>query len=206
VYLLTQALLLPLAGAGYPSTLSGRFVRWGPALAAVLEIAYVSLMALLGQASHYNVATPLTAALYTAMGVGAFVLTLAAGLLALAIWRQPPQGQALMRQAAVAGLTLTCVLGLVGGFVMSSGTSNRVGGGSLPGDVPVLGWSRHHGDQRVAHFLALHAVQALPLLALGLSKLRWSAPRARIVLNGSAGLYALFAAGLFVQALMGQPF
>ena len=34
--------------------------------------------------------------------------------------------------------------------------------------MPVTGWSTEGGDLRVGHFLGVHALQAIPLIALGL--------------------------------------
>jgi hypothetical protein len=81
-------------------------------------------------------------------------------------------------------------------------TVGAVDGG--PG-LPVTNWSLEHGDLRVPHFLGLHAIQILPLAALGLSWLGWgSATRARttIVLAVS---YASLVSILLWQALRGQP-
>lgn len=66
------------------------------------------------------------------------------------------------------------------------------------------GWSRAHGDLRVPHFMGLHAIQVLPLLALASRRLR--APRTsrqRLVLT-LAGSYAALFGILFWQALRGQ--
>ncbi len=37
--------------------------------------------------------------------------------------------------------------------------------GAEGGQVPLFGWNRSGGDLRVAHFLGIHAEQAIPLLA-----------------------------------------
>ena len=75
------------------------------------------------------------------------------------------------------------------------------GGPGLPG----TGWSREHGDLRVPHFLGLHAMQVLPLLALALGRRRWpETTRVRLTLTAAAS-YALLFALLLWQALRGQP-
>ena len=35
--------------------------------------------------------------------------------------------------------------------------------------LPLVNWSRTHGDLRIPHFFGLHGLQAIPLLAVGLS-------------------------------------
>ena len=73
----------------------------------------------------------------------------------------------------------------------------------VPG-LPVTGWSREHGDLRVPHFIGLHAIQALALVALGLR--RWRRPeavRVRAVMATAASYATLFLLLLW-QALRGQ--
>jgi hypothetical protein len=74
------------------------------------------------------------------------------------------------------------------------------GGPGLPG----TGWSREHGDLRVPHFFGLHAVQVLPLLALGLRRSRRPEPqRVRLVVWGAVS-YAGLVGSLLWQALRGR--
>ncbi len=134
--------------------------------------------------------------MYTLMGIGAVALVLGIGVVGVLAWRD---------RAARFGPALRLGVGL--GFVLSAGLTFVIAGylggnGShfvgtpSPGAaaVPWLGWSLEVGDLRPAHFLALHAMQALPLLGLWLDR-RWAA----------AAAYAGLTAAVFVQALMGLP-
>ena len=67
-----------------------------------------------------------------------------------------------------------------------------------------MGWSRDGGDLRVAHFLATHALHAIPLAAWGLS--RWVGASAVGAVRAFAILYTVFVFFTFAQALRGQPF
>jgi hypothetical protein len=76
------------------------------------------------------------------------------------------------------------------------------GGPGLPG----TGWNLQHGDLRVPHFVGLHAMQMLPLIALLL--VRRSAAdaetrRIRLVWVAGVSYFMLFAL-LLAQALRGE--
>jgi hypothetical protein len=71
--------------------------------------------------------------------------------------------------------------------------------------LPATNWSTEHGDLRIPHFLGLHAMQALPLLALWFRRQRLpEAAQVRLV-AAAAGSYALLFVILLQQALRGQP-
>ena len=67
------------------------------------------------------------------------------------------------------------------------------------------GWSTEHGDLRVPHFIGLHAVQALPLLVLLLTRAGIArARRERLMLIAGPSYAALWVI-LLIQALRGVP-
>ena len=76
----------------------------------------------------------------------------------------------------------------------------RDGGPGLPG----TGWSVEHGDLRIPHFVGLHAMQVLPLLAVVLRRRR-SADDVRVrLMFVAASSYASLFGILLWQALRGQ--
>ncbi len=152
-----------------------RVVVWTILLAGGFEIVYITLMASLGQASHYNFSNALHVALYSAMGAGALAMTATQPLLAWQIARHG-RGDVLpaWRDAVVLGLVLTFVLGAGAGGLL--GGMQPPAGAGLPGG----GWHLGGGDLRPAHFIGLHAQQFLPLAGLALIALRVKRARAAL--------------------------
>jgi len=188
------------------------------AAASLLEIVAISVQVVRGTASHFNVSTPVDAALYGLMGgavVFMYCATLVIGVALVVLTR-------LEDRSLAWALRLGLLIGLAGlsvGFLMviptaqqlaAGGTtigSHSVGGDDAGGGLFFLGWNTVHGDLRVAHFVGMHALQGLPLLALGLATLTRgrvaASTRLRLVLLASAAWAALTALLLW-QALRGQ--
>ena len=173
-------------------------------LATGAEMAYIAGRAGLGRASHFAVGTPLEALLYSLMGVGA--VTLVAGIAVIG-WLAGRDREAalgpMLQQGVGWGFMLSALATLVTAGVLSGNGSHFVGTPSADAAViPLLGWSAEVGDLRPAHFLALHAMQMLPLLGWWLDRQGLVRP---VALRVAAVVYALLTAAVFVQALMGWP-
>lgn len=166
LFALTLACFIDLVEPAFRNT---RSMRWMAGLTMGIgfaEVAYITLQAALGQASHYNFSDALHIALYSAMGFAATVMTATQLILAWAIWRHGRAGVApVWRAAVIAGLVLGFLLGGTAGGLLGS-MQPPAGSG-----LPLLGWHLGGADLRPAHFLGLHATQLLPLAALALSGL-----------------------------------
>ncbi len=191
------------------ATREQRWWRWherAVVTAVVLEMVWICGAAAQATASHFNQNNLPMMVIYGAMGLAAVLLTSATTSLAWAIHRQPsPSLSPALKTGLVLGLGLTLPLTLVTAGTLSALGSHWIGG--TPSDaagMAITGWSRDGGDLRVAHFFATHAMHGIPLAALVGSWFlgnRNSMP-ARV----AAVLYVILVAGLFVQALQGQPF
>lgn len=210
VTLATVVLLLPLLDA---ATRASRAVRWPAAVmafAATLEIIYIVLQAARGRASHFNNDTPLEAALYSVMGVGAITLVVGCFIIGWIIFRHGRSDVGVgTRLGAASGLMVGAVLTLVTAGLMSSGSIAEPGHwvGGIRSDAHglfLVGWSRSGGDLRVPHFFATHLMQAIPLLGILLDRVAPDKARLGIVLGTMAGVCGVVAT--FALAAMGRPF
>lgn len=146
--------LLPQARRRAPLA---RTLVWVIVAAGLFEIGYITLQSALGQPSHFNFSDPLHVMLYNLMGLGAFAMTATQPVLAWQILRHG-------RQDVDATLRLAVVIGLVATFLLGAGAGGLLSALQPPAGLglPVFGW-HGHGDLRPAHFLGMHAQQALPI-------------------------------------------
>ena len=196
-----------------------RIVGWTTAITLVLEIVIIDLQAYRGTTSHFNVGTAFDGVLFSIMGTAIVVQTLSTIADAVAWWRHrfadPALGWALRF-----GTAITIVGALTGGLMtqptreqlaaaragqgMAVVGAHTVGAADGGPGLPGTGWSTGHGDLRVPHFLGLHALQVLPVVALLLSRRRLNdLVRARLTVL-AAGSYVTLFGILLSQALRGH--
>jgi hypothetical protein len=196
------------------------------AITSVIEMVAIVGQVVRGRASHFDVATPFDTAVWAVMGTSIAVLWVANLVIAVVLLRErslPPATAWAVRLGLVAAL-----LGMAVAFLMTSPSGYQItqaeATGSMPAagahavgvpdggpGLPLVGWSTTGGDLRIGHFVGLHALQAIPLLALGLALLagrvavlRSERVRAQLVGVG-AGAWVGLTLLLTWQALRAQP-
>jgi hypothetical protein len=188
---------------------TGAVLGWVVAIGSVAELAIITGQAARGVRSHFNEDTPVDGMLFSIMGLTVAVIWLATAALALAVLRHPALDRPIAASIRL-GL-LVALLGMLVGVVMSVNGAHAVGVADGGVGLPLSGWSTTGGDLRVGHFVGMHALQVLPLLAAVLTAVAARAPRTlpelarlRLVRLAAAGYLGLLLL-LVWQALRGQP-
>ncbi|WP_214318703.1 hypothetical protein [Nonomuraea sediminis] len=186
------------------------------AVGGVVEVAAITLQAARGTFSHFNTSTdPVTQALTPIFSIGVGVLFIANLIMAIMVLVQRTADRPLTK-AIRAGIWLA-VLGMIVPIYYlitgiyprtvtdANGTEITMYQGHGVGDpdghgMPITDWSVTGGDWRVAHFVGLHGIQVLLLVAALLvmlsSQVAWlrdEQVRARLVGAAAFGYFGLFA-------------
>lgn len=205
VYYATLAWVYGYLPAAAQGTRAGRFVIWAALLAGLYEMLWLLLAAALGVPSHFNRDAIGWMLAYNLAGVGAVLMITAILVQGVQVARHGAALPPALRSALVLGAVIAFAATLATAGFLAQGNSHWVGGAaSDAGALPLLGWSRTGGDLRVAHFWALHAQQALPLVGLALVAARM--PRAVGLVWLGAAAYVALISFTFMQALRGEPF
>lgn len=167
--------------------------NWAMIIFLGFEVFYISLQASRGQLSHYNISSTLYASLTVVMAISAIAATLYTGYIGILFctgdFAELPD---YYLWAIRFGIFLFVIFALEGAIIGANG-SHRVGGAGGSA-IPFLNWSLQYGDLRIAHFIEMHALQVLPLVAFYVLK------DIRLVI--SAGImYGLLACFCLVLAL-----
>lgn len=196
--------------------------RLGTVVAAALLVEQTLIVwaVATGTTSHFNVSDGLHVVVWGTMAVAITVMylcTFATSLMLLALRLPTPALTVAVRAGALIALG-----GIGVAFLMTGPTGAQIASptgivgahavGVVDGGpgLAVLGWSTVGGDYRVAHFVGMHALQALPVAALLLAALGRRVPalrspvvQLRLVLVAAVA-YAAATVLLTVQASAGQ--
>jgi hypothetical protein len=184
-------------------------------LALVVEEALVGLQAARAVRSHFNNETAFDGTIYNLMA-GFVALVFISGIaLTWSSFRRPPHDPII--RPIVRGGSLVILLGMVVGIVMTSmpptaaTPPNTVGAHSVGGldgsgeSLAIVGWSTSHGDLRPGHFIGLHALQALIIVAAFGRRRGWTTLRLRRVIKAVTIAFGGATVFLAVQALASTP-
>lgn len=180
-------------------------IGWVIVVAAAVEMVIIVGQAGRGVRSHFNDDDLTGELLFAIMGVTIAVLYLATVAIALRFLHER-EGDRATNSAVRLGL-LVGLVGMAVGAVMSIVGSHAVGVPDGGPGLALIGWSTTGGDLRVGHFVGMHALQVLPLLAAGLAMLGHrldEVARIRIV-QVTAAAYGAIVLLLTWQALRAQP-
>ena len=164
----------------------------------VFELLVIVWQAANGRLSHFNNDTPLYGILFGLMGVAILSFTIWTAYIGFLFFKKKDFD---LPASYVWGIRIGIILFLVFTFeggLMSGRLSHTVGGADGGPGLPVVNWSREHGDLRVAHFVGMHALQILPLFGYFVTR--------KVVIVFLFGLcYLALASSLLIQALNKMP-
>jgi hypothetical protein len=145
----------------------------------VVEAVAIHLQAARGTTSHYNLSTPIDATIFGAMALAIMLNT----ALLFALWIALFLSDLPISRAYAWSIQLGLVLLLAGsavGFAMVANRGYAVGVPDGGPGLPLLNWSTHGGDLRIAHFIGVHGIQILMCVGyvLGESE-RWKISQLR---------------------------
>jgi len=173
--------------------------NWAVIILLGFEIGYIAIQAGRGQQSHFNMSSPFYSVLFQLMGLAATLITLYTAYVGFLFFQNNFPD---LPSAYLWGIRLGIVIFVIFSFegaLMGARMSHTVGGQDGGIGIPLLKWNKLFGDLRVAHFIGMHALQILPLLAFYLLK----NTKAIFIVSALYGLLAFFT---FIQALNGKPF
>ena len=200
IYCVTIALLL----SSYPY--SDKLKKWLSNIIGwvlILEIPLVMIQAGRGVRSHFNTSTAIDGMIFGWMGILILINTLVLFMLMFTAFFKKLDTSNLMQRAIQFGW-LGMIVSIVAGQIMISNMAHSVGVADGGAGVPITHWSTEGGDWRAVHFLGMHGIQVLPLLAYFLETNNWK--NSQFIIWGVGIVYLAFIGWIFLQTQAGIPF
>lgn len=199
VFLLTMGWIFDQISPWNPAR-SLRLSKWMAWLLNI-ETAMIVMQGARGVQSHYNTSTAFDGIIFSLMGL---VILAATGILiyvCVVTWRRSHAMPSGLLWAIRLGLLISILASFEGGYMSVLG-QRTIGAAQDSTGLPFLNWSREGGDLRIAHFLGIHALQLLPLMAFSFRRRTFRTPGFVAIV---AFFYAIIAFGTFYWAILGRP-
>ena len=174
------------------------YYSWMVVIVMAFELFVITWQAANGRLSHFNITTPLYGILFSLMGIAISVLGIWTAVMAWYFFRKK---EFTVPMRYIWGIRLGLIIFVIFSFeggLMAAHLSHTVGAPDGSGGLPLVNWSRTHGDLRIAHFFGMHALQLLPLASYYL----FLTSRQVII---AAVVYFIAVSVLLIQALMAMP-
>ena len=179
-----------------------RRISWAMIAIMIVGMTIITSQAARGMKSHFNISTPLDGILFSIMGASIVVNT----ILVIILLYKYFTAEIELPKSILWGMRLGLIVFLFGsieGGYMAAQTGHTVGAADGGPGLPGVNWSTIAGDLRIAHFLGLHALQAVPLFAYLIGRLKLPS-RVVFTVTFAVIYFAVFTL-VFIQALMGKP-
>jgi hypothetical protein len=164
----------------------------------LLENGLILMQSIRKTTSHFNIHTAFDTAVFNLMGILILLFTIVCIRICIDFFRLRP---GTMPEAALWGIRVGFIFFIMfslEGGVMVGMLRHTVGAGDGSPGMPLLNWSRQHGDLRIAHFLGIHSLQILPLIGF-----HFASTKRQIIAIGT--IYFLAVMFVLLQALRGIP-
>jgi hypothetical protein len=201
LYLMTLAIYLYFIGERQRAKSA---IGWGAIVTLTGEIVLIVMQAARGTTSHFNVQTgAFNNLVFGTMGWLILVNTVLIIYLLVLYFRAEINLPASIIWGMRLGILLFLLASVEGGY-MSVILRHSIGVADGGAGLPFVNWSTKGGDLRAAHFVGMHALQAIPFFAYTMEK--YNVKSATLWTIIFAAIYFLAFTFVFVQALFGQPF
>jgi len=177
-------------------------VSWATGMTMAMEIVLIVMQSLRGVRSHFNAETAFDGAVFSAMGMLIMVNTLAVIYATLLFFIRKSSASPGLLTGIRWGMLLLILASFEAGLMIGRG-SHSVGAEDGSAGLQFVNWSTSVGDLRIAHFVGMHALQALPLFGWFLDRRAVRGARAWVAI-AALGWIAITAI-LVAQALAGRP-
>ncbi len=172
--------------------------NWITIIGLGYELLAITIQAVRGKASHFNIETSLDSAIFSLMAIAITIVMLAALYIGILFFTQTTFNVSMIVIWSIRLSIILTVIFAFEGFAMGSILKHTIGASDGTKGLPIVNWSKTNGDLRIAHFLGLHAIQVVPLLCFYIAK---STTHVFII----TFIYFMIVTATLIQALMGKP-